>query len=148
MKFTNKIAVAVLLVAGMATAAVAETDAIAARQARMKAIGGSLGTLVKMIKGETPFDSTAAKAAVATISEKANGLETLFPAGSDKGDTKAKPVIWTDNAGFLAALTKLQQTAAAQADSVGTDISGVKAAVGALGATCKGCHDTYRESKS
>lgn len=31
------------------------------------------------------------------------GAPALFPAGSGSGDTKAQPVIWSNNAGFTAA---------------------------------------------
>jgi len=81
----------------------------------MKAVGGSLGTLVKMVKGEESYDSAKAKAAVETIAAKAKGFDAMFPAGTEKGgETEAAATIWSDTAGFKAALAKLETTAAAQ----------------------------------
>lgn len=69
----------------------------------------------------------------------------LFPAGSDKGDTKAKPAIWTSPADFTA---KAQAFETESAKLVQVIASGEKAAVqkqfGAVGGTCKACHDAYR----
>ena len=148
MRLTTKTILTLGLLAGLTTIAVGQADAIKTRQAAMKAIGGSMGSLVKMIKGEAPFDAAVAKAAVATIGEKAKDFDTLFPAGSDKGETEAKATIWSDTAGFKAALAKLQAAAKDNAETVGGSVDTVKATVGALGATCKGCHDGYREKKS
>ena len=127
-------ALAVVVAGGVAFA---QADVIKQRQEAMKAIGGSMGALVKMVKGEEAYDSAKAKAAVETMAAKAKGAETA-----------AAPKIWTDMAGFKAALAKLEQVAGAQAAVAGKDLDGVKAAVGALGGTCKGCHDDFRLKKS
>jgi cytochrome c556 len=130
---------------GMATAAVGQADPIKTRQAVMKANGAAIGTLVKMVKGETPFDAAAVQKALESIDGAKNYAE-LFPVGSDQGDTKAKDTIWSDNAGFRAALAKLITADEAQLANPPKDIDGVKAALGAIGPTCKNCHDTYRKS--
>ncbi|MBT9290419.1 c-type cytochrome [Prosthecodimorpha staleyi] len=139
-------ALAVVVAGGVAFA---QVDVIKQRQEAMKAVGGAMGALVKMVKGEEAYDSAKAKAAVETMAAKAKGFDALFPAGSDKGaENAAAPKIWTDMAGFKAALAKLEQVAGAQAAVAGKDLDGVKAAVGALSGTCKGCHDDFRLKKS
>jgi cytochrome c556 len=140
-----KAAAAGVLVIAMATAAIGQADPIKARQAMMKANGAAIGALVKMVKGETPFDAAAAKAALEKIDESKTYAD-LFPVGSDQGDTKAKDTIWSDNAGFRAALEKLITADEAQIANPPKDVDGVKAALGAIGPTCKNCHDTYRKS--
>lgn len=148
MKSGMKIAIALAGVMAITGAAFAQADAIKSRKEAMKAVGGGMGALVKMVKGEEPFDAAKAKAAVETMAAKAKGFDALFPKGSETGgETEAGPAIWTDANGFKAALAKLETTAAAQAGLV-TSLDGVKAAVGALGGTCKGCHDGYRVKKS
>jgi cytochrome c556 len=144
MAFSKLAALAAVLVLGTVTVAVGQADPIAARKAMMKANGGAVGTLVKMVKGETPFDAAAAKAALETIGNSKTYAD-LFPVGSDQGDTKALPTIWSDNAGFRAALDKLLTADAAQLANPPQDVNGVKAALGAIGPACKGCHDTYRK---
>ncbi len=148
MAITYRSTFAAILLLAMASAAVGEDDPIKARQAVMKATGAAVGTLVKMTKGETPFDAAAAKDALETIATKPKGFDALFPAGSDKGDTAAKPAIWTDNAGFKAALEKLLATAGAEAAKPPADLNGVKAAIKAIGEACGNCHETYRVKKS
>jgi len=143
MVFSFKSALAAVLVLGVATAAMGQTDPIKARRAIMKANGAAVGSLVKMVRGETPFDAAAAKAALETIHNSAT-IADLFPAGSDRGDTNALPQVWTDNAGFKAALAKLIAADDAQLANPTADVDGVKAALGALGPTCTGCHNTYR----
>jgi cytochrome c556 len=145
MRTAYRIAALSLAFATIAGTAIAQ-DPIGSRKAAMKTIGGSVGLLTKMVKGEEAYDSAKAKGAVDAIAKAAQGFDALFPAGSDQGDTKAGPKIWEDQAGFKAALAKLQEATGPAAEKAGKDVDGVKAALGALGATCKGCHETYRKS--
>jgi cytochrome c556 len=70
---------------------------------------------------------------------------TLFPAGTDKGDTKAAPAIWTDQAGFqkdamaLSAAGEKLATAAKAGDE-----TAVAAAYKEIGDACGACHKDYR----
>ncbi|QCN95960.1 MULTISPECIES: c-type cytochrome [Azospirillum] len=72
-------------------------------------------------------------------------IPTLFPAGSDKGDTKAKADIWANNADFTA---KAQAYEAAAKGLEAAAASGDKAATAkqfaAVGGACKACHERYR----
>ncbi len=112
----------------------------------MKERGGLVGGLVKMTKGEEPFD--AAKVLAALTALQANGekfdVALLFPAGSDQGDTKALPKIWEDTAGFEAAEDKFEAAAAASIAAAPQDVDALKAQVGAIGQACAGCHETFR----
>jgi cytochrome c556 len=143
MAFTSKYTIVGLLMIGVATAALGQADPIKARRAIMKANGAAIGALVKMVKGETPFDASAAKAALQTIHNSA-AIADLFPEGSGQGDTNALPKIWTDPAGFQAALGKLIAADDAQLANPPADVDNIKAALGALGPACTGCHNAYR----
>lgn len=136
------IAVSIVAVTGTAFA----QDPIAARKAVMKKNGAAMASLVKMNKGETPYDAAAAKKAAEGIAADLNGFDSLFPAGSDQGDTKAGAKIWEDMAGFKAALTKAQDATTSAGALAGKDADGLKAAIGAIGQACSGCHNTYRKS--
>jgi cytochrome c556 len=139
------------LIAAIAVGTAFAADPIDTRKKTMKAIGGAFGgTLVKMLKGEIPYDAAAAKKAAETMSTTAAGIDiaALFPAGSDKGgDTEALPKIWSDPDGFKVAMDKMKATVAAQVDVVGQGPDKLKMAVAEMGKTCKGCHDTYRAQK-
>lgn len=82
--------------AAVLVAGVAQADVIADRQAIMKDLGRSVGSIAPMVKGEKPFDAATALAALEKIDADARKLDvdTLFPAGSDQGDTEASPKIW------------------------------------------------------
>jgi len=137
----------VLVISSLALAcSAAFADPIADRKALMKERGGLVGGLVKMTKGEEPFD--AAKVLAALTALQANGekfdVALLFPAGSDQGDTKALPKIWEDTAGFEAAEDKFEAAAAASIAAAPQDVDALKAQVGAIGQACAGCHETFR----
>lgn len=77
--FFLTISSAAVLIAGAAQA-----DVTADRQAIMKDLGRSVGSIAPMIKGEKPFDATTALAALEKIDADAKKLDVdaLFPAGS------------------------------------------------------------------
>ena len=140
-------ALVAILAAGTAFAA----DPIETRKKTMRAIGGAFGgVMVKMVKGETPYDAAAAKAAATTVAQTAASIDiaALFPAGSDKGgDTEALPKIWSDAAGFKAAMDAMKAATAAQVANTDQGVDKLKLAVAEIGKTCKGCHDSYRAQK-
>jgi cytochrome c556 len=74
---------------------------------------------------------------------------TRFPAGTQQGapglDTRALPAIWTDRAGFDAAMTAIgpRLTALREAAASG-NVANFQAAVQATGAACGDCHRPYR----
>jgi cytochrome c556 len=70
---------------------------------------------------------------------------TLFPAGSDKGTTKASPDIWTDNATFhkdAAALSTAGEALATAAKA--GDAAAVNVAFKEIGDACGACHKAFR----
>lgn len=145
MKSFSRVALVAIALAAVTGTAFAQ-DPLAARKAAMKKNGAAMGLLVKMNKGEEPYDAAKAKAAVDTIAEDLNGFDALFPAGSDKGETKAGAKIWEDMAGFKATVAKAEETIKGAAPLAGKDLDGLKSAIGAIGQTCSGCHTTYRKS--
>lgn len=135
------LALAGALVGGIAFAQA--TDPIAARKDNRKQAGGAM----KAIKGI--IDAKGPAAGVVPHAAKLKELELahvkMYPAGSDKGDTKALPVIWTDWKGFEAASKATADAADALSKAAGSgDMAAVGAAFGAVGKTCGTCHDKYR----
>ncbi len=132
-----------------ATSAV-QADAIADRKAIMKERGQIVGGLSKMAKGETPFDAAAVTTQLAALNANAEkfDIDTLFPAGSDTGDTTAAPAIWTDMAGFKAAHEKEAAAVKAAVDAAPADAAALGAVLGPIGQACGGCHETYRIKKN
>lgn len=71
---------------------------------------------------------------------------TRFPAGSDVGDTKARPAVWSERPGFETAnagvLTRLEALKTAAASGNAAAFADGFATIGPQG--CGGCHRTYR----
>ena len=138
--------------AGVATALPAAAqfakpeDAIKYRKAAFTVMAAHFGRVAGMANGKIPFDAKMAadNAEIATMMSKLPYAG--FVDGSDKGDTKAEPKIWTERDKFNAAATKMQEEMVKlNVVAKGGNIDAIKAAVGDTGKACKACHDTYRK---
>ncbi len=121
-------------------------DAIRYRKAGMTMMATHLGRVAAMANGRVPFDAKA----VADNTEVAMLLSKLpyagFIEGSDKGDTKAEPKIWTEMDKFRAAAAKMQdEMVKLNAAAKTGNVDSIKAGVGGVGQACKACHDSYRK---
>ena len=145
---------AALAVAGLATALPAAAqfqkpeDAIKYRKAAFTLMGNHMGRLGAMAQGKAPFDAKAAAENAAILDTVSKLPYVAFLEGTDKGDTKAKPEICKNWDKFRAAALKMQEEVtklSAAARAPGLTVDQLKTAVGAVGGTCKGCHDDYRQ---
>jgi len=142
-----RIGVAVALAAlsiALAGVAVGQDDPIAARQALMKTNNESAKTAFLMVKGTNPFDATAATAAMNEIAADMVTFPTLFPAGSDQGDTHASPDIFSNMDDFKALAAQLVIDAKAAAEAANGGLDAFKVAFDAVNKDCFGCHQKYR----
>ncbi|HJQ55657.1 MAG TPA: cytochrome c [Vineibacter sp.] len=123
--------------------AIAQGDPLATRKDNRKQAGAQM----KAIKGviDSKGDAKAVVPAAAKLKELSSAFPALFPAGSDKGETKALPNIWTDQAGWKAA-HKAESDAidALQVAAGGGDLAKITDAFGAVGKACGGCHEKFR----
>ena len=125
----------------LSAAAQAAGDAAAERQALMKQNGAATRVLAGMVKGQTPFDANAAQVAFRVLNAAALGFGYMFPDGSQTGaETEAAPTIWSDRAGFDAAVAKY----VADTSVTITDLDSLKAAFGKAASNCGSCHQAYR----
>lgn len=134
---------------GFATVAHADdAGAIKYRKSVMDAIGGHMGAMGTILKGEggKMEDFRVHAHALADLSQM---VPHIFPQGSDKmgGDTKAKMKIWDEPAEFQKVVMTLQEKAKALAVAADTGDKGkIAEALGALGKNaCKACHDSYKD---
>ena len=152
MKSLLKLFLGMALVAGIAGAAQAQApfakveDAVKYRKNALFVMAQHFGRLGPVVKGERPYDKDEVAKNVAIAEQMSHLPWAGFVAGSDKGDTRAKPEIWTEAAKFKAASDKMQQ----EMDKLllaakGGDLNAVKAQFGETGKACKGCHDAYRK---
>jgi cytochrome c556 len=119
--------------------------AIKYRQSVMSVQGFHLGRIGAMVNNRVPFDAkvVAEDAAVLDVIDKLPFI--AFVDGSDKGDTKAKPAIWTERAKFNELARKLQdETAKLNAAAKTGNLEQIRPAFGAVAQACKACHDSYQ----
>jgi len=145
-----------ILVAGtvaVATCAFAATPAekVAARQANYKQVGKAMKGIGDELKKTDPSISVIQTNAK-TIVGLAPHVLKWFPKGSgpEAGvKTGALPAIWEKWPDFkIAAVKMLTASKALDAAAATGDLSQVKPAVGALGGTCRGCHESFRAKDS
>ena len=139
----KRIVLAVAIIAAGVTAVVAQGDPIAARKALMKANNENARNLVRMTRGEDPYDATMVNAAFAQWAETAQKFPALFPDNSKTGETRATPKVWETRSDFEAKVAAFAKAVADNRDKA-KNVDEVKVALAAVGKTCDGCHEQYR----
>ena len=121
-------------------------DAVRYRKSALFIMQQHLGRVAAMTAGRVPFDAKVA-AESAVVAEFMSRLPwPAFGAGTDKGETRAKPEIWAEPAKFSEYAQKVQtELSKLAAAAKAADLDSLKAAVNATGAACKTCHDAYRK---
>jgi cytochrome c556 len=149
LRTTLTLAAAVLTVATALPAAAQfakPEDAIKYRKAAFTVMANHFGRVGAMANGRVPFDAAAAVANAEIATSMSKLPFVAFGPGTDVGDTRAKPGIWTDGDKVKRLAEKMQEemvkfNAAAKTGNIDT----IKAAVGEVGKACKACHDDYRK---
>ena len=142
MKFFAFAAAALALSIGGAAA-----DPIADRKANMKERGGLMRVLAPVAQGQQPFDAATVLDALEKLHANAVAgadVAALWPDGTEAGDTKSAPAVWSDRAGYQAASDKFAADTAAAVAAAPQDLAAFQAAFGPVAANCGACHETYR----
>lgn len=120
-------------------------DAVKYRQSAFSVMGTHMGRVGAVVKGEKPYDKAAVEADVAVIEMMSKLPWSAFPQGSDLPNSKAKPEVWKEQDKFKAASDKTQAEVAKLSSAAKSgDLNAIKAAFGAVGQSCKSCHDNFR----
>ncbi len=140
------LAAAAITLAMPATAQFAKPeDAIKYRKSALFVMQQNFGRVAAMAGGKAPFDAKVAADSAATAEFLAKLPWAAFGEGTDKGDTKAKVEIWMDKAKFNDYAEKMQtEMSKLNAAAKTGNLDSIKAAVGAVGGSCKTCHDAFR----
>lgn len=121
-------------------------DAVKYRQSAFSVMGTHFGRIGAMVQNRVPFDAPTLAANAEVVNLLSSLPFTAFGEGTDVGDTKALPGVWSQRAKFDAATTKMQQAVTELNAAAKTgDLAKIRPAFGAVGATCKGCHDDFRD---
>jgi len=139
-----------ILIAASATmtAAVAQApkpeDQIHLRQAAYTMMGYSFGSMAAMAQGKRPYSKDDAIRFADLFVQVSTVPKNFFGEGTDKGETRAKPEIWTKRADFDAKMDKMIAEGAKLPAAARGDLDSLKVAVKATADTCGACHDEYR----
>jgi len=120
--------------------------AVKYRQSVMQVQSFHLGRIFAMANGRIPFDAKLAAEDAAILDTIDKLPFVAFIDGSDKaGNSNAKPEIWKERAKFDAAALKMQDDVAKLNAAAKTgNLDAIKIAAGAVGQSCKACHDSYQ----
>lgn len=135
-----------------AIAASAEEQAQAAidtRQGLLKVLVSYFGPIYGMAKDQIPYDAQVVKTNAEHIASLASMLPDVFRMDTTDydGETEALDDIWDNSDDYtdksLALVDRANALAAASAQNEGAAMK----AFGAMGASCKACHDNYRQQQ-
>ena len=148
MKFVAILAVAAAAfsVAGPASAQFAKPeDAVKYRQSVMFVMSQHFGRVGAMANGRVPFDAKVATDNAEIVAEMAKLPWPGFAANTDKLSQKAKSEIFSEQAKFKDHGDKLQAESVKLVAAAKTNnLDNLKTQFGNTAATCKACHDNYR----
>lgn len=141
-----------VVVAGIVTALPAAAqfqkpeDAIRYRQSAMFLQGATFSRVAAMANGRVPFDAKVMSDNIELVATLNKLQFAAFVDGSDKGaNTRAKPEIWSQKDKWNAAVAKSQEDVAKLVAAGKTgNLDQIKSAAGAVGGSCKACHDDFR----
>jgi cytochrome c556 len=131
-----------------AGAVMAQQDVAVKQDNLMRGQGKSMyGVILKMTKGEIPYDQKAADDAIAALAESVPTIPSVFETNPKEDVVNAtygsSQKIWQNKADFD---SKVPPVAKAIADVKGTftDAASLKVAYDKVQAKCNDCHETYR----
>jgi len=132
--------------AALMVTSAASADPLGERKELMKERGAQMRVLAPVAQGKAPFDAAAVLDALEKLgaNARATDVDALWPAGSEGGDTKSAPAIWSDMEGFKAAEKKFEDDIAAAIAAKPADLSAFQAVFGPVAANCGACHQKYR----
>ncbi|MEJ6023189.1 c-type cytochrome [Ramlibacter sp. PS4R-6] len=122
-------------------------DAVKYRQGTLFVLSQHFTRIGAMVNGRVPYDARAAAENAEIVAVLAKLPGAGFGPGTEHGSRGAKPEIWTEqarfkeqNERFIAEATRLAAAAKTH------NLDQLKAAYAATAATCKACHDAYRNN--
>ena len=149
-RLTRALPATLLLLAGSAAIAGANNDVVVARQTHYRELGKAFKAINDQLRASTPdLAVISANAPVVARLAQQQNRENWFLAGTQAGQglqTAANASIWKNPTDFNAKRADFAKAAAGYAAIVAKgDLDAIKAATGAVGKNCKGCHDSYRD---
>ena len=120
---------------------------IEARQGLLKVVAQYFGPIVGIAKGQIPYDAALIEKNAGKVAQLAPMITDMFALDTSASgiETEAKAAIWADYADFSAKAATTAERAQALVAATAKGQGATMKAFGALGASCKSCHDSYRQ---
>lgn len=120
-------------------------DAVKYRQSALTVMANHFGRIGAMVNGRAPFDAKAAQDSAHVVATLSTLPWAGFAANTESVKSRAKPEIWKETAKFKESSDKLVAEAAKLEAAAKTgNLDNIKVAFGAVGGSCKACHDAFR----
>ena len=101
-----------------------------------------------MVNGRAPFDAKVAQDSAHVVATLSSLPWAGFTPNTEALKSRAKPEIWKDAAKFKDSSDKMVAEAAKLEAATKTgNLDAIKVAFGAVGGSCKACHDAFRTEK-
>ena len=147
-KFASTCALAVAAVVFASPAAAQfqkPEDAVKYRQSVLTVMANSFGRIGAMVNGRAPFDAKVAQDSAHVVATLSTLPWAGFTPNTESLKSRAKPEIWKDAAKFKESSDKfVAEAAKLEAAAKTGNLDTIKVAFGAVGASCKACHDAFR----
>jgi len=118
------------------------------RQAVMTLLGKYFGPMAGMAQGKVPYNADVVRRNAGFVDNLSRMAWDGFDASTRGEKTRALPAVFDDAAKFKEAASRLENEASKLAAlSRSGDEGAVKAQIGALGKSCGGCHDDFRQKQ-
>jgi cytochrome c556 len=122
-------------------------DAVKYRQGTLFAMSQHFARIGAMVNGRAPYDPRAAIENAELVAVLAKLPAAGFGAGTEHISRGTKPEIWTEQARFREQNDRMiAESAKLVAAAKSSNLDQLKAAYASTAATCKSCHDAYRNN--
>ena len=137
---------ATMLASGTALAQAKPETLVKQRQAAMVLIGKYWGPMGGMAQGKVPFNADTVKRNTGYLQALSAMPWDGFNASTKDVKTRALPAVFSDTAKFKEAQDRFTGEVSKLATTVaGGDEAAIKSQLAAVGKTCGGCHESFRE---
>lgn len=120
-------------------------DAVKYRQSALTVMANSFGRIGAMVNGRAPFDAKVAQDNAHVVATLSTLPWAGFAANTESLKSRAKSEIWKEAGKFKEASDKfVAEAAKLEAASKTGNLDTIKTAFGAVGGSCKACHDAFR----
>ncbi|MCX7692483.1 MAG: cytochrome c [Tepidimonas taiwanensis] len=121
-------------------------DAVKYRQGAFTVMANHFSRIGVMVQGRVPFDAKVAQENAALVATLAKLPWAGFTPDTEKIKSRTKPEAWMEMDKVRAGADKMMKAVADLEAATRTgNLDAVKKTFGDAAATCKACHDAYRE---